>query len=206
MAGAGKKTFVAGEVLLAQDVNDYLMDQSIMNFASDAARGSAIPTPTEGMFALTKDTDIVHYYNGSAWVPALPIGAWETWAPALAGGWLNGNGTWSATYAQLGKTVYVSALFTIGSSTTKGGGLSVSLPVTMASSGRSLVGSCRLDSATNNFIGHVSANSTTQIQLWAQNASGTYLVRTAVDGGAGNIPSAWNTGNTFTFNLVYQAA
>jgi hypothetical protein len=73
---AGKKTFVAGEVLLAQDVNDYLMDQSVMNFASDAARSSAIPTPTEGMVSYVSDTGSesptstipqIQAYTGSAW-------------------------------------------------------------------------------------------------------------------------------------------
>jgi hypothetical protein len=67
---AGKKTFVAGEVLLAQDVNDFLMDQTVMNFASDAARSSAIPTPTEGMVSYRSDINNLELYNGSAWQPA----------------------------------------------------------------------------------------------------------------------------------------
>jgi hypothetical protein len=72
MAGKGKKTFVAGEVLLAQDVNDYLMDQSVMNFATEAARSSAIPTPTEGMTSYISTTGTasipqIETYTGSAW-------------------------------------------------------------------------------------------------------------------------------------------
>jgi hypothetical protein len=69
MAGQGKKTFVAGEVLTAQDVNDYLMDQSVMNFATTAARSSAIPTPTDGMVTYRQDIDSVEAYNGTAWFP-----------------------------------------------------------------------------------------------------------------------------------------
>jgi hypothetical protein len=65
---AGKKTFVAGEVLLAQDVNDYLMDQSVMNFATSAARSSAIPTPTEGMVSYLADIDNLQLYNGTSWL------------------------------------------------------------------------------------------------------------------------------------------
>ena len=65
---AGKKTFVAGEVLTAQDVNDYLMDQSVMTFASDAARSSAIPTPSEGMISYQTDTDAIEAYDGTNWV------------------------------------------------------------------------------------------------------------------------------------------
>jgi hypothetical protein len=69
---AGKKTFVAGEVLLAQDVNDFLMDQSVMNFATSAARASAIPTPTEGMTSYISTTGTatipqIETYTGSAW-------------------------------------------------------------------------------------------------------------------------------------------
>jgi hypothetical protein len=67
MAGKGKKTFVAGEVLLAQDVNDYLMDQSVMNFASSAARSSAIPTPTEGMTTYVQDRNQIESYDGAEW-------------------------------------------------------------------------------------------------------------------------------------------
>jgi hypothetical protein len=69
MAGAGFKDFEAGEVLTASDVDNYLMVQSIMVFASATARGTAITSPTEGMFCFLKDTDGVEYYTGSAWVP-----------------------------------------------------------------------------------------------------------------------------------------
>jgi hypothetical protein len=62
---AGKKTFVAGEVLLAQDVNDFLMDQSVMNFASSAARSSAIPTPTEGMTTYVQDRNQIETFDGA---------------------------------------------------------------------------------------------------------------------------------------------
>ena len=63
-----RKVFTAGEVLAAADVNDFLMDQTVMVFAGTAARGSAIPTATEGMYAHLNDTDTLTYYNGSAWV------------------------------------------------------------------------------------------------------------------------------------------
>jgi hypothetical protein len=61
-----KKTFTAGEVLSASDVNTFLMDQSVMTFADSAARGSAIPSPTEGMVTYLDDTDAFEYWDGSA--------------------------------------------------------------------------------------------------------------------------------------------
>ena len=63
-----RKVFTAGEVLAAADVNSFLMDQTIMTFAGTAARGSAIGTATEGMYAHLNDTDTLTYFNGSAWV------------------------------------------------------------------------------------------------------------------------------------------
>ena len=62
-----KKTFTAGEVLAAADVNTFLMDQSVMTFADSAARGSAIGTATEGMVTYLEDTDGLELWNGTAW-------------------------------------------------------------------------------------------------------------------------------------------
>jgi len=67
MAGAGKKTFTAGEVLTASEVNSYLMDQMVMVFGGTAARSSAIPTPSEGMITYRTDDNVVEFYNGTSW-------------------------------------------------------------------------------------------------------------------------------------------
>jgi hypothetical protein len=72
MAGAGKKTFTAGEVLTASDVNTYLMEQSVMYFGGTAARSSAIPTPSTGMTTYIGTTGTasipqIETYTGSAW-------------------------------------------------------------------------------------------------------------------------------------------
>jgi hypothetical protein len=69
MAGSGRKTFAAGAVLSASDVQNYLQDQSVMVFATTAARTSAISSPTEGMVTYIKDVDQVQTYNGTSWFP-----------------------------------------------------------------------------------------------------------------------------------------
>jgi hypothetical protein len=63
-----RKVFVAGEILTAADVNTNLMDQAVMVFDDSAARGSAIPSPSEGMVTYLKDTDAVEKWTGAAWV------------------------------------------------------------------------------------------------------------------------------------------
>jgi hypothetical protein len=68
VAGLGKKTFTAGEVLTASDVNGYLMDQAVMVFGGTAARSSAIPSPSEGMMSYRTDDDVVEVYDGTDYV------------------------------------------------------------------------------------------------------------------------------------------
>ena len=70
MAGAGYRTFSAGEVLTASNVQTYLMDQAIPVFASSTARDAAITSPSEGQHCFLRDTDALQYYTGSAWVAA----------------------------------------------------------------------------------------------------------------------------------------
>jgi hypothetical protein len=72
MAGAGAKLFTSGSVLTAAQVNTFLMDQTIMTFATTSARDAAFggagePTVAEGMYAYTSDTNTLWYYTGSAW-------------------------------------------------------------------------------------------------------------------------------------------
>lgn len=68
MAGAGFYDFTAGEVLTADAVDTYLMQQSIMVFASDAARTTALGTVvSEGMASYLLDTGSFEIYNGATW-------------------------------------------------------------------------------------------------------------------------------------------
>jgi hypothetical protein len=62
-----RQVFTAGEILTAANMND-LADASVMVFDSSAARGSAIPSPSEGMVTYLKDTDGVEKWTGAAWV------------------------------------------------------------------------------------------------------------------------------------------
>jgi len=69
MAGAGYKLFSTGDVLSASDVNLYLQQQTVMVFASAAARTTALASVlAEGMVTYLKDTDVVEIYTGASWV------------------------------------------------------------------------------------------------------------------------------------------
>ena len=69
MAGAGYKLFNTGDVLTAAQVNTYLNEQTVMVFASSAARTSALSgVLAEGMMSYLQDTNSVEVYNGTSWV------------------------------------------------------------------------------------------------------------------------------------------
>ena len=65
---AGYKEFLSGEVLNAEDLNDYLMDQVTLVFDSALARDNALSGYlTEGMKSYLKQNNQTYYYDGSAW-------------------------------------------------------------------------------------------------------------------------------------------
>jgi hypothetical protein len=132
--------------------------------------------------------------------------AWQSFAPTLSGGWLNGNGTWTASYAQLGKIVFVRAKFTVGSTTTRGTTLTISLPVTAAANQVSVVsttsGFCTAGGVNTNLLwGNMS--STTTVTMFAQSAASAYLTRASI---TATVPATWATSDDFVYNLVYEAA
>lgn len=112
------KSFTAGTVLTASDVNTYLMKQSVMVFASATARNAALTSPTEGMIAYLSDTNALTLYDGSAWVGAVNTASL--------------NGYTGVTYADLAVTMstsYVQRTVTIPSGKTNGDVVSI-IPLT----------------------------------------------------------------------------
>ena len=68
MAG-GYHLFSSGEVLTAANANNYLMNQTVMVFASAAARTTALSgVLAEGMTSYRTDSHVFEVYNGTAWV------------------------------------------------------------------------------------------------------------------------------------------
>lgn len=212
---AGKKTFTAGEVLTAGDVNDYLMDQTIMVFSGTAVRATAIPFPSEGMFTVTTDNDQVDYYNGSAWVSALPIGSWTAYTPTFGGGGFSiGNATLDFVFCQIGKIVFVRGSVTWGSTTSTTGwtsGMTISVPATMAASqattGNALGTATTRDvSAPKSWAGSCfTTGSTTTLQpnIHLANFTPDEIELTPI---RPSVPMTFATGDQIFFNFNYEAA
>jgi hypothetical protein len=96
--GSGFKTFTAGAVLTASDVNNYLMEQSIMYFATTGARDTAITSPEEGMVAFIGSNDVnegLYVYHGAT------------------GGWRKGPG-WNAPWGYMAHIAQSATVTTSG--------------------------------------------------------------------------------------------
>lgn len=67
--GAGFKDFASGAILMAGDVDNYLMRQTVMTFADASARDTALSGYLEeGMICYLKDSNGMFKYNGTSWV------------------------------------------------------------------------------------------------------------------------------------------
>jgi hypothetical protein len=108
--GSGYKPFTAASVLTSADVNDYLMEQSVMFFETTAARDAAITAPEDGMVAYIGSNDAdegLYTYNGTAWRKGP---GWNAPWGQIARNQANGPGT--ATSAATETAVFTSASFT----------------------------------------------------------------------------------------------
>jgi hypothetical protein len=68
--GSGFKNFTAASVLTASDVNNYLMEQSVMSFVSTGSRDVSVTAPEDGMVAYIGSNDAnegLYTYNGTSW-------------------------------------------------------------------------------------------------------------------------------------------
>lgn len=65
----GYKQWADGDILTPADVDGYLMGQTLMRFASAAARTSDLPSPTAGMQSYLIDTGLEYIYAGGQWMP-----------------------------------------------------------------------------------------------------------------------------------------
>ena len=72
MQPLGRRTFTAGEVLTAANINGYLMAQVISVFSAASARDAAITSPQEGQFAYLTSASALYRYTAASWQEFAP--------------------------------------------------------------------------------------------------------------------------------------
>lgn len=128
------KTFAAGDVLTASDVNTYLMKQAVIVCTS----GTRPSSPNEGMTIYETDTDKILTYTGSTWSTVAYAGDGESYTPSIQGSSSNptmGNSTVIGRYWRMGTSrVDVFISIKIGNTYSAGSGsYAITLPVAVNS-------------------------------------------------------------------------
>lgn len=76
MAGLGHRSWTPGEIIAADNVQQYLQDQTVQVYNNSAARGSAlVGFIAEGMVSYLKDSTAlspIEYFDGSDWKNVIP--------------------------------------------------------------------------------------------------------------------------------------
>lgn len=190
------KTFVAGEILTAANVNDYLMEQANIVCTS----GTRPSSPQEGMTIYETDTNRQLIYDGADWVTVLEISAFNTFATTWASSGTQpaiGNGTLDCRWIRMGRCVVAHYGLVTGSTTTYGtGAYSLSLPVARNTTTRQGGGGHLFDTSA-------SAYNASTPRCTAQ----TFNIVAATGGlVTPSIPWTWATGDEMHFAVIYEAS
>jgi Ser/Thr protein kinase RdoA (MazF antagonist) len=65
---SGRKVWAPDDILEAEDLMDYLMDQAVQVYASAAARAGELLAPVEGQLTYREDDNVFEFFNGSSFV------------------------------------------------------------------------------------------------------------------------------------------
>lgn len=129
--------------------------------------------------------------------------AWVTFTPTLTNITL-GNGTLTARYKQIGKTVLGQVRLTFGTTTSiTGAPTRVNLPVTAATANDFSFPMYILDSGTADYVGRAQLFNTAYLELYVNNVAGTYGAISAI---SATVPMTWTTNDKFSINFAYEAA
>ena len=132
-------------------------------------------------------------------------GAYASYTPGTITGFTTGNGTVAARYRQLGKTVFFSIIFTLGSTSAVTGSLVIQFPVqaNTANNG-TIVGRARFqDNGVAEFAGIILQSGTNFMTVQVENVSATYnnFVNTS-----STIPFTWGSTDIIQIMGTYEAA
>lgn len=193
---AGYHDWTAGEVVTAQNVEDYLQLQNVMRFADASARNTALASVlTEGLLAYLLDTNTLTVYSGSAWSTIGPVhGAFTAYTPAVVQGVSVTSTNGGSGYVRLGRLIIGWFSVEATSAGTAANAITVTVPV---------AGTSGLAVGT----GHVvDASPSTTYTRFLRMASTTTVNFTtdAVELGASTLTLA--SGDTIRGHFMYEAA
>jgi hypothetical protein len=131
----------------------------------------------------------------------LGASGWTTYTPTL-GGITLGNGTLSANYIQLGKTIHLRFKLTLGSTSAITGDTTISLPVAAKSGTNDMIGHFFSNPAGTLIMGYSTIFN--NILYLRHMVANTTYVTSAIS--SSTTPATWATGNILSASITYEAA
>ena len=174
----------------------------------DASFGGSNKVLAEGQLCYLESTDVVQYYSGAAWASVGATADWAAWTPTLTNMTL-GNGTLTARYSQVGKTVFYNFTFILGSTSAIAAAPTFNWPVAPASLAAAKVSQICVwyfDASAAMYLGQADPRSrtTSVVGFTTSNGSVTaFGVDSAVNATA---PFTWTTSDTIFISGTYEAA
>jgi hypothetical protein len=193
------------DALSVHNGTEFVTNRPIMTFAGTAARGSAIPSPVDGMTTYLEDLDRYDSYSGAAWVPVVSTSAWISYTPTT-GNLTLGNGTISAEYNVVGKTIFLAIRFTLGSTSSITANPTFTLPSGFTSAPLSTfspVGTGLATISSTSYIMTTVAISSNRVASVVNNSSGTYAFAADI---SSTVPATWATGSIYEINATLEIA
>jgi hypothetical protein len=207
------KVFSNGDALTGGELNTFLMNQSVISFATTTARDAALTAPLEGQLVWLEDSNKYVYYTGSAWadliVPAssgnaIINGAFDIWQRGTSFGTTTTNSADRWINFQDGTSTYTVSqqTFTPGSAPVAGyeGQFFLRYNVTSAGSGNTFrFMDTRLEDVRQ-FAGQ-----TATFSVWLKaDAARSVSVSFAQNFGTGGSSDVVTTGATFSVTTSWQ--
>ena len=206
----GDHDWIAGEVMAASNVDDYLQLQTVQQYATTGARDTALASRKRtGMVTANADVRNLTVYTGTAWSSVGPVyGAGATWTPQLTQGAAYGVTINREAYSRTGRWVQGYSRMTVTSITgvTTGTQIAVTLPVAANLTGSELMtlGTAVIKTVAGaNFMyfGELvlaSSSSFCYVEVRTNGAAASYLGVAA--------PTVLAVGDQISYNFNYEAA
>jgi hypothetical protein len=137
----GDHDWIAGEVVAAANMDDYLQLQVVGQYATGTARDTALSTRKRtGMVTTQADTRTLTAYSGTAWSTVGPVyGASTTWAPVLSQSTNFVTTINHESYTRTGRWIQGYARMTVTSGGTSGQPIAITLPAAANLTGSELM-------------------------------------------------------------------
>lgn len=195
------KTFTAGSVLTASEVNTYLMKQAVIVCDASTDYPAA---PVEGQFVFDKTLDTYLAYTGSAFVRVLPLdsSAVQAWTPAVTQTGAVTVTVTEAVYVRQGAFVDAWANLSVTGSGTANSNVNCTLPITSAMTSNHTIGA--------GFIFDTSDTNSYSVAVTLQTGGTAIAFQTTDTTAAGSWGVAPNvalaSGDTIRFYMRYLVA